>query len=469
MATYIFFWNPEVSNYKRETFTKYFTHGDPFSNWSINEYESVDYNDRFYMVICGPINAVIARGEIISKAWEGKDWSPKKRKPVFYVDTETRICVNPFKTSTLLTAEEVSKVITGFDWFGGHSGRLLLEEDAKKLDSLFDNYIESNRQLQEEGLMWVDEWEGNDEDNDDYYDDYDDSLDTPRYLELLFPWDDKLCSINPGADPDQDNPFVYNGYWHATVDLEKHSFEDFQKGVWPMYIQAKVRDEGIYILLNEDKKALVSCRGYVPKLPFSDGSGDYIRIKISPDGKIENWVEDFDPAELIAASRPMSSMEYFGTLRFYLESPAPAPTEEELRMLNDATEIMVRAHRNQVDKAGQPYILHPMRIAVKCERPSQKIVALLHDVLEDSDMTPEILRERGFSDYIIDGILAVTRKPGESYDEFIIRCSLHPLGRYVKILDLEDNLNVTRLTELTPSDTARINKYLRAIRFLKSF
>ena len=127
---------------------------------------------------------------------------------------------------------------------------------------------------------------------------------------------------------------------------------------------------------------------------------------------------------------------------------------------------MLEMHKGQTDKSGQPYFLHPMRVALNCKTPAQKTVAFLHDILEDTPMTQDNLRDFGFSTKVIEAIRCVTRAEGESYDEFIARCSLNPIGRYVKIRDLKDNLNISRLYKLDSASVERINRYLKALRFL---
>lgn len=131
-----------------------------------------------------------------------------------------------------------------------------------------------------------------------------------------------------------------------------------------------------------------------------------------------------------------------------------------------ALHIAQKAHNGQTDKAGKPYILHPIRVAQRCNTDTERIVALLHDVIEDTEITPNNLYSAGFSKTIVDAVLSVTRREYESYFKFIERCSLNPIGRIVKIHDLEDNMDITRLDSLTESDLKRLNKYLKAYRYL---
>lgn len=135
-------------------------------------------------------------------------------------------------------------------------------------------------------------------------------------------------------------------------------------------------------------------------------------------------------------------------------------------MLDKAALICVTKHAGQRDKAGSAYFQHPVRVAMRCRTDEEKIVALLHDTIEDTDVTPEYLLAEGFPQTIVDGILSVTKRDGESYEDFVARAKQNPLGRVVKLHDLEDNLDIFRLTVLDADMAARYNKYLAAHRFL---
>lgn len=136
-------------------------------------------------------------------------------------------------------------------------------------------------------------------------------------------------------------------------------------------------------------------------------------------------------------------------------------------LLEKALQIATDAHIYQVDKAGKSYIFHPIRVANRCNNDNERIVALLHDTIEDMEVTAEYLLIEGFPRNIVDAILSVTRNKDESYEDFIKRSRLNPIGRQVKIHDLEDNMDITRLSELTEKDLVRLNKYLKAYRYLK--
>ncbi len=127
-----------------------------------------------------------------------------------------------------------------------------------------------------------------------------------------------------------------------------------------------------------------------------------------------------------------------------------------------ALRIAIRAHEGQKDKAGREYIMHPIRVAERCKDPRAKIVALLHDTIEDTFVTADYLRGEAFPEEIIQAVLSVTKNEGESYEDFVGRASRNAIGREVKIADLEDNMDIRRLPEITDKDVARLRKYLRA-------
>ena len=133
-----------------------------------------------------------------------------------------------------------------------------------------------------------------------------------------------------------------------------------------------------------------------------------------------------------------------------------------------ALRIAKRAHAGQKDKAGQDYITHPIRVAERCDDPRAKIVALLHATIEDSNVTADYLRKEGFREEIVEAVLAVTRREGEDYDDYVRRAAQNELSRMVKRADLEDNMDIRRLPELTDRDVERLRKYLRAWRYLSS-
>ena len=136
-------------------------------------------------------------------------------------------------------------------------------------------------------------------------------------------------------------------------------------------------------------------------------------------------------------------------------------------LLEKALLIATKAHAGQTDKTGADYIFHPIRVSCRCLTDEEKIVALLHDTIEDTEVTADYLLSEGFPHNIVDAILSVTRNEDERYDDFIKRCRLNPIGRQVKLHDLEDNMDISRLSQVTEKDLERLNKYIGAYRYLK--
>lgn len=130
-----------------------------------------------------------------------------------------------------------------------------------------------------------------------------------------------------------------------------------------------------------------------------------------------------------------------------------------------AIEIAVQAHSGQTDKVGAPYILHPLRVMQSLASEEERIVGVLHDVVEDCPhWTMDRLRSEGFSDHVLAALASVTKiSEDEDYTVFIARCANDPIGCRVKRADLMDNLDVRRLPTVTEKDARRLNKYLQAL------
>jgi (p)ppGpp synthase/HD superfamily hydrolase len=135
--------------------------------------------------------------------------------------------------------------------------------------------------------------------------------------------------------------------------------------------------------------------------------------------------------------------------------------------LKQALSLAKKAHNGQLDKAGESYISHPLRVMRSVETEAERIVAILHDVLEDTRYSIRDLQRMGYKDEIVAALDALTRRKGERYQRFIRRAGKNPLARRIKIADLEDNMDIRRLKTLKPSDLRRLAKYHRAWLLLK--
>ena len=134
--------------------------------------------------------------------------------------------------------------------------------------------------------------------------------------------------------------------------------------------------------------------------------------------------------------------------------------------LERAIEIAVAAHKGQLDKAGMDYIGHPMRVMAAGSSVDEKIVGVLHDVVEDSAWTFDQLAAEGFAPQIIEALRCLTKLEGESYDKFIARVKCNALATAVKLNDLTDNMDIRRLPYLSDKDVKRLKKYLKAYKQL---
>jgi (p)ppGpp synthase/HD superfamily hydrolase len=132
--------------------------------------------------------------------------------------------------------------------------------------------------------------------------------------------------------------------------------------------------------------------------------------------------------------------------------------------LERAIAIAAEAHAGQQDKSGATYVLHPLRMMLRVSSNEERIVAVLHDVCEDCPgWTFDRLRAEGFSEKILAALDTVTKRDGEAYEDFVRRAASNPIGRAVKLADLQDNCDLSRISNPTQRDFERIEKYKKAI------
>jgi (p)ppGpp synthase/HD superfamily hydrolase len=138
-------------------------------------------------------------------------------------------------------------------------------------------------------------------------------------------------------------------------------------------------------------------------------------------------------------------------------------------LLEKAIKIATEAHKGQVDKYGAPYIGHVTRVMNAGATEDEKIVGMLHDLIEDTDWEFADLEKEGFPQYIIDAVRCVTKtSEEENYDDFVKRTATNSLAIKVKLNDLTDNMDIRRMPEVTEKDLKRLNKYLKAYKYLES-
>lgn len=140
-----------------------------------------------------------------------------------------------------------------------------------------------------------------------------------------------------------------------------------------------------------------------------------------------------------------------------------------LKSIEKALSIATAAHEGQVDKGGKPYIEHPIYVASLVNSESEKIVALLHDVIEDTDITLKDLYHQGFSKHILIAVDAITKRSNEGYTEYLERLCQNSIAISVKIADMTHNSDISRISNPTVKDYDRVKKYQEKIEFLKAF
>ena len=137
-------------------------------------------------------------------------------------------------------------------------------------------------------------------------------------------------------------------------------------------------------------------------------------------------------------------------------------------MIDIALAIAKKAHAGQVDKADIDYIQHPLYVASLVKTEQEKAVALLHDVIEDSDVTADDLLAVGLSNEVVTAVQILTKKKGQSYQEYLEKVKSNNLARIVKLADLKHNSDLSRLKSVTNTDYERVKKYKNAIRYLST-
>jgi (p)ppGpp synthase/HD superfamily hydrolase len=138
-----------------------------------------------------------------------------------------------------------------------------------------------------------------------------------------------------------------------------------------------------------------------------------------------------------------------------------------MTLLEKAIEIALRAHAGQKGKDGSPYILHPLRVMSRMATDEERMAAVLHDAVEDSDLTLEDLRREGFPPEVLEAVRLMTHEEGIGYEDYVERLKDNPMARRIKVADLEDNSDIRRLSGIETKDLERLRKYHRAWQILR--
>ena len=136
--------------------------------------------------------------------------------------------------------------------------------------------------------------------------------------------------------------------------------------------------------------------------------------------------------------------------------------------LEIALEMAAAAHAGQIDKGGQPYILHPIRVMLSVKNGDERIAAILHDTVEDTPITFDELESAGFSAAVVDAVRALTKTDGESRIEAALRAVQDPIARQVKLADVADNMDLSRIPNPSDKDYARLEEYKQVREILRA-
>lgn len=138
-----------------------------------------------------------------------------------------------------------------------------------------------------------------------------------------------------------------------------------------------------------------------------------------------------------------------------------------MSLLERAIALALDAHRGQTDRQGQPYILHPLHVMMQMDSEPEMIAAVLHDVIEDTDLTLDDLRAEGFSEQVLTVVELLTHdKETTSYEDYVRRLKSNPMARKIKRADLHHNMDIRRIKHMSDADKTRLEKYHRAWRIL---
>lgn len=275
-------------------------------------------------------------------------------------------------------------------------------------------------------------------------------------------------------DEIEESGFSFEEWIHSFKDGTRYSSELTTDVLKDKYICSYYHDDFSDILL--ERPPIVN-----QELEDDDDDNEItLIISLEDDGRIKIEIDDYDWDDVTIYTQTLKeannqvqhvlAYKQDGKVlnyRFVYESYS-VPTSFITQYLK-ALDLASWKHCGQRDKAGKPYFGHIARVSNACKTSPAKVVALLHDVIEDTEVTLEQMEELGFSEYIIKAVLCLTHQEGESYENFIKRAAKNPIAREVKIADLEDNMDVRRLDEVTKEDFDRMDKYLSAWKYLKSY
>lgn len=287
-----------------------------------------------------------------------------------------------------------------------------------------------------------------------------------------------ILKWNPAISSYGMDRFDEDFYFGKKEIIEDETPWDFNWSVWE-YEKAHEGDRFFMLKVGDGENNGIVMSGVFCSEPYEDedwsGKGrKTFYMDMDFDIVVDPATDKVLPTSLLTEHLPMIEWTkgHSGVLiepeaALTLEKAWYAHLRADLSTYAKAKEIALIAHFGQKDKAGEDYINHPLRVSSDLSG-AEAVVALLHDVVEDTNFTLDYLAGEGFSKAIVSGINAITRKDGETYEAFVRRAGRNKIARAVKMADLKDNMNLLRLPELTDEDLQRVRKYHKAYKYLSS-
>lgn len=383
MKTFILFWNPDISNVKLDGWKAQIDNEDLWGSWSVWEHEQAHNGDRFFLVRCGEGNTGICEsGHFYGEPFKGEDWSGQDRE-VYYIELNIDTIIDS-EYCPVLTTTTLQKEFPDFDWSGGHSGRMLPEEYAERLETLWSSFLEENDEI-----------------------------------------------------------------FHRHAIRENHFIEDDEEDDEEMFVLDGDEDdeftEVISLLDNGEIKIVLKDKSY----------DDVTKVKTKTFQEAQDTLSHYTGD---------AEVEY----EYYIEENDDIDRMMMPQFLK-ALDLSSQKHRDKKDKAGHPYFGHVVRVTKACKSQPAVVVALLQDVVEDTDVTLDMMEELGFFEFVLKAVDCLTHKDEESYEDYIKRLAPNPIAREVKVADLEDNMDIRRLDGISEKDTERLNRYINALKYLKNY
>ena len=258
-----------------------------------------------------------------------------------------------------------------------------------------------------------------------------------------------------------DSPIPASAYPHAAAQLADDSLTI--RVLLHEDLYEKQFGDGRFHYLHSVHLSEGNARAAVAKL--ADEWNDYHLRAVTI--RLHDGVFDFPNFEVKLFDHHKQT-EVLAALENLLDPTPPESKEVTMATLEAAITLAAEAHKGQTDKAGSPYILHPLRVMFAVTTDDERMAAVMHDVVEDTPFSLDDLRDAGFPEAVVSAVEALSRREGESYDDFVRRAAGNTVARAVKLADIEDNMDVRRLDTVDEKAVSRMKRYHDAWKILTS-